>query len=113
MLLRIRNEELVRTPIPLLMGLPIGVVSTLILRFTRGRRTKVVRLQRLPALIHGLFDGLMLFSMSTCFLRIAIESGAEYSNLPFSVYPGLLATYVLSGLAAADWSPSSIPRTQA
>ena len=113
MAVKFDSRELVRTSIPVLIMTPIGILSAVILRSTRGRRIKDGRSQRITALIHGIYYGVALISLSAYFLRIAIETGQRYLNLPFQVYPGLLALYLLSGLAAAAWSPSSIPRTQA
>ena len=110
---RFETHELFRTSIPVLAMIPLGILSAGILRSSRGRRIKDVRAARLTALIHGLYYGVWLVSLSAYFLRIAIETGQRYLKLPFLIYPGLLALYFLSGLAAAAWAPSSIPRTQA
>jgi len=113
MALKFESQELFRTSIPLLLMMPIGILSAVILRSSRGRWIKDGRVQRITALIHGIYYGVALISLSAYFLRIAIETGQRYLKLPFLVYPGLLALYLLSGLAAAAWSPYSIPRTRA
>jgi len=113
MLVHFQIEEIKLAAIPIVLLLPLGLVAAFSLRTARSHRFRDGRLQRWTALVHSLFYGAFLLTLSTYFLRVAIESGARYSSLPFFVYPGLLVLYGLTMVASAIWGPSSLPRSQA
>lgn len=91
----------------------VAVISSLLDRMRSGPRACRLRLAQISALLNLLYVVLFLLTLSVYMLMGALEVSKSSGRLPDS-YPGLiLALYVLSALAAALWSPRSLPISKA
>ena len=111
MLVHFESDELTRISVPLPLILALGLVSAGSLRLARRNKFRDLRQQKYVALLNSLYYGVMLLSLSAYFLRVALDYGWQYSNLPSWFGPALLAFYAFTALATTAWSPFSLPRS--
>ena len=108
---RFDKQELVRGSVGVVAVAAFGVISAGLLGSARRRKYRHIGRQRVVGLVHSIHYGVMLLSLATYSLRVAIDYAAGYTQLPFWIQPGLLALDGFSALAAAAWAPSSLPRS--
>jgi len=110
---RFSPSFLIRSGVPLPILATGAVLSGIIARRRSGRRKSHIALARYRALFNMMYTALFLVTLSGYFLLGALGLTTTSRGM-LGAFPELaLALYLFSAIAAALWSPQSLPRSKA
>lgn len=101
----------IKTLLPVLAMVPIGVASSITVNTLRKGGTKAAAAYRRVALLLRVYYVTILLEMSVYLLIMGIYFTAGLPSRTKWVAPALLVMFLSSILAAIVWAPSSLPRT--